>query len=748
MKDATLLSIVIPYFNSSEKCLNLIETLGAIKLQEIEVIFVDDGSNKFEHQQLVGLCDAISIPYQIIKQRNKGPGAARNSGVIASKGEYIWFVDSDDNINLEAIDKLIEVKSENYDFLDFLIEKKGVVSSSMNSHVGEYIRDGRIDFEFGRVVTKIFSKNFIVNFGLFFPEYCIYEDNFFVLIARRHVRKYYCSDVVGYYHNVSCFSVTRTYTEKVNDNYYDRLFTSSLAFRDLSKHLTSPSDKSYLLQKFRSTFFLTTFKHLLSKFQYDEARVLIQAYLYNLSHCLSKEEYKTELNFIDERINSLFYEEKEKISYDSALNINVGSDSISYFKDKRDRHWGNEMTVPVLDMNEKKTLFLHIGTHKTGTTTIQHSLRSNAEDLLEERILYIEAGKLIKKLRFSAKMPESELASIREEVVEQASTYSAAQAYVMSWEGFSGDYINAYENSYNIAHNLHQALSPFFDIKIIVYLRDQASFIESIFTQEVHAGSTTSFNDFKNTIDINKYYWSKLLNSYRSAFGDESVIVMKYEKSESNNLIIGFSEIIGSSHLLNKKTLVNQNVGYNKGELEFAMKVNATLSDDERKKLRKLLQQNSKIQDYSYFSSEEKRKISEFYKEDNESSNVMFEPNYNMVQGQEDNIYTAVARLVLTLNAENEALKSRCESLNDEIKSISSIDCSDINKMKSEIESIVIFREKMQSNINVLSKKNNDLKASIKSTNKRTAKIERKLNSSISRKIVSKLLILLPNKSK
>lgn len=99
-----LLSIVIPIYKVEqyiEKCLNSI--YGQIENLPVEVILVNDGTpdksmdiaQKFVNNRTV-----------IVAQENQGLSAARNNGMKASHGEYVWFVDSDDWIAEGAIGKV------------------------------------------------------------------------------------------------------------------------------------------------------------------------------------------------------------------------------------------------------------------------------------------------------------------------------------------------------------------------------------------------------------------------------------------------------------------------------------------------------------------------------------------------------------------------------------------------------------------------------------------------------------------
>ncbi|WDE00968.1 glycosyltransferase family 2 protein [Thalassomonas actiniarum] len=85
-------SVIIPTFN---RCALLKQAIDSVLLQQvrqIEIIVVDDGSTDDTALMLAEKYPKVRYFYQ----ENKGPGAARNKGILQSKGDYIALLDSDD----------------------------------------------------------------------------------------------------------------------------------------------------------------------------------------------------------------------------------------------------------------------------------------------------------------------------------------------------------------------------------------------------------------------------------------------------------------------------------------------------------------------------------------------------------------------------------------------------------------------------------------------------------------------------
>jgi glycosyltransferase involved in cell wall biosynthesis len=90
----TVVSVVIPAYNTASLITTCLDSVLAQSFQDFEVIVVNDGSPDTE------LLERNLEPYsgrvRYLKQPNRGPSAARNIGILESRGQYVAFLDSDD----------------------------------------------------------------------------------------------------------------------------------------------------------------------------------------------------------------------------------------------------------------------------------------------------------------------------------------------------------------------------------------------------------------------------------------------------------------------------------------------------------------------------------------------------------------------------------------------------------------------------------------------------------------------------
>lgn len=104
-----LISVIVPVFNTGIKVRDCINSILSQTYSRIEIIVVDDGST--DTITLDILHDIIKVHPQIklVTQTNGGPSKARNTGIDASNGDYITFVDSDDTIDEDAYSSLMRI---------------------------------------------------------------------------------------------------------------------------------------------------------------------------------------------------------------------------------------------------------------------------------------------------------------------------------------------------------------------------------------------------------------------------------------------------------------------------------------------------------------------------------------------------------------------------------------------------------------------------------------------------------------
>ena len=215
------LSIIIPVYKTErfvEKCiLSCIEQ--DIQYSEYEVIVINDGSP----DNSLSIVEAIAGEYsniKIVSQKNEGLSAARNKGLELAKGDYVWFIDSDDWIKKNCLsDILDELYISNLDAIvissvNVSTDGKEIKVRSFYDTLGEKILTGvdllkMKEFEPNAQFT-IYKRDFLLNNNLKFVYGLIHEDSEFTPRAYYFLKKIKAYNKVVYYVFQNPNSITRS----------------------------------------------------------------------------------------------------------------------------------------------------------------------------------------------------------------------------------------------------------------------------------------------------------------------------------------------------------------------------------------------------------------------------------------------------------------------------------------------------------------------------------------------------------
>ena len=102
-----IVSVIVPVFNSEKYLEDCLDSICAQTYGQLEILLIDDGSSDGSP----AICrrrQAQDKRIRIISQENRGASAARNRGIVGAQGEYVLFVDSDDWIEADMVEILVE----------------------------------------------------------------------------------------------------------------------------------------------------------------------------------------------------------------------------------------------------------------------------------------------------------------------------------------------------------------------------------------------------------------------------------------------------------------------------------------------------------------------------------------------------------------------------------------------------------------------------------------------------------------
>ncbi len=201
------ISIIVPVYNVQKYIRECLESLVNQTFNDIEIIIIDDGSPD-ESYKIYSEYASRDKRIKVIKKKNAGVSEARNTGISAAVGDYLMFVDSDDWMELDGCEILIN--EMNRDSCDLVVSDAYTVTNGVKRINRVFAEDFvKRDHEFirkyqcaclgyaynpmpatkynvsglGSPWNKLFSRRIIEENNLRFDSYVkgIYDDNLFTL---------------------------------------------------------------------------------------------------------------------------------------------------------------------------------------------------------------------------------------------------------------------------------------------------------------------------------------------------------------------------------------------------------------------------------------------------------------------------------------------------------------------------------------------------------------------------------------
>jgi glycosyltransferase involved in cell wall biosynthesis len=206
------LSIIVPLYNTEKYIARCLDSLldQDIPDDRFEIIVIDDGS-KDNGKQVVEKYAKQYAQVRLFDQPNKGLSAARNRGLELARGNYLYFIDSDDFVAPNSFLKMIEfIKKHNLDIFGFgILPTKGSRLPAPNftnttfKDLTIYDGPGYIDtFNFrNEAVWYIIDRKFLNNINLVFTEGYMLADGIFTaeLIYKARRITSIPSNIYGYF---------------------------------------------------------------------------------------------------------------------------------------------------------------------------------------------------------------------------------------------------------------------------------------------------------------------------------------------------------------------------------------------------------------------------------------------------------------------------------------------------------------------------------------------------------------------
>lgn len=200
MENQPLISVIIPVYNVEEYLRECVDSVLNQTYQTFEIILVNDGSTDSSGE----ICDEYASNDEricVVHQKNSGPSKTRNTGLENATGKYIYFLDSDDYIENNALELLVNTaESSNADLVFF--DARSFSDDGAEIRQG-YVINGTYEAKSGyEILTELHNnKDYHCSVVLLFiSRSLLSSDNI------RFLESAYCSEDMLFTYKVFCSS--------------------------------------------------------------------------------------------------------------------------------------------------------------------------------------------------------------------------------------------------------------------------------------------------------------------------------------------------------------------------------------------------------------------------------------------------------------------------------------------------------------------------------------------------------------
>lgn len=204
-----MVSILVPVYNASRYLRECVKSLTGQTYTDLQIVLINDGSTDDSWDILQELA-RHDQRLEIYSQSNSGVAATRNRLLDKARGEFVLFVDSDDWIELDAIEFLLNLQTkDDYDVVMFQINRKQ--SHDFHFNQGQVVKEFLKHQSFRGSLCDKMIKRELFN-GLMIDESVGYgEDALLVWQVLQRVHNVYISGKMLYHYRVNMKSISHQY---------------------------------------------------------------------------------------------------------------------------------------------------------------------------------------------------------------------------------------------------------------------------------------------------------------------------------------------------------------------------------------------------------------------------------------------------------------------------------------------------------------------------------------------------------
>ncbi len=247
-----MISIVIPVYNVEQYIERCLQSIINQSYKDFEVILVNDGTKDQSIEIAERVLKESEVKWRVINKKNSGQGSSRDEGVRQSEGEYVIFVDADDVVSDDFLQKLINAFDDvtDFTFCNYSFVKQQIPPVDDNEQIDTFDKRSLLESFMRRTVSfllpsMLFKKSFLMDNGIFHnPDIRFSEDQAFIWKAIISCNKavYLHKKMYGYYLRNNS-TMTSSSFEKIESGFFeyqkiiDELFADHPQYEDIKKYI-------------------------------------------------------------------------------------------------------------------------------------------------------------------------------------------------------------------------------------------------------------------------------------------------------------------------------------------------------------------------------------------------------------------------------------------------------------------------------------------------------------------------------
>ena len=205
-----LVSIIIPVYNVGEYLDLCLTSIKQQSYENIEIILVDDGS-KDDSGIICDQIESSDSRFKTVHQPNHGVSTARNTGLVKATGEWVMFVDSDDKLEADYVERYVNAIQDDIDIIFGGYIPFGNVRQGMGGQKfkNQQFTSNQIADSFPLLLTyctpwgKLFRRSIIEGNNIRFEKnLTVSEDRLFLYMYLLHIQGVRFLDYAGYHYRV------------------------------------------------------------------------------------------------------------------------------------------------------------------------------------------------------------------------------------------------------------------------------------------------------------------------------------------------------------------------------------------------------------------------------------------------------------------------------------------------------------------------------------------------------------------